>query len=757
MNFNFRTLCACLALVAYSGTATAGGGDRDKGKERPKKLETLLKEAREELKNLDGEIWESESQNDKKQRSKSHIGKRIKSYTGKKMSEEIYNEWMDAVYRGDIKEVSSYIDQNYEVDAHYPGRWSDKTALERTAYCNNKKCIDILKLLLEKGANPSIQALGNAVYAHRPDAVELLLEKGADPNIYSEWRDYPLIATVRDTAYRDDFTKEYSDLLKIIELLIKYGANKNVKDEDGKTALMIAKEKGETKVAKLLLKEPSDLNAESQNDKKQQAESDTGKQKMSNEIYDEWMEAVSCGDIDEVRSYIDQNYDVNAHYPGGYHDETALECTRSIDMAKLLLENGADPNIDGGKAIRSAIIKGTYDKLKLLLEKGADPNIRLIFEKVSPLSFAIKLMVDRRSRWSEENETYLDLLKKSELLIKHGADKNVTDRDGNTTLMLAAEKGKIKLAKLLLKKSNLNSDLNVEVIDLLLSGKNNIPRSKAWISEKSESVLKAMPIDINAQDKYGCTALMLAANNGHYGMVQLLLEHGADVNIKSNKGNTALMAAVVNRGRYGMLQLLLEHGADPNIRQGSENDSPLIFVIKRMVEVKSRLPEEDKTYLDMLKMLELLIKHGADKNVTDKDGKTALMLAAEEGKMKIAKLLLKKPSDLNVEVIDLLLSGKNNIPGSKAWISEKSGSVLKAMPINVNAQDKNGRTALMSATDRGHYEMVQLLLEHGADVSIKNKRGGTVLDCAKSSGNDKIVGIVKDAIEKLEEKAKATK
>jgi len=71
--------------------------------------------------------------------------------------------------------------------------------------------------------------------------------------------------------------------------------------------------------------------------------------------------------------------------------------------------------------------------------------------------------------------------------------------------------------------------------------------------------------DIDARDRHGQTALMLAAHQGHQTLLELLLENGADLNVTAKYHLSALMLAVV-AGHTAIARLLARAGADRDIR-----------------------------------------------------------------------------------------------------------------------------------------------------------------------------------------------
>lgn len=125
--------------------------------------------------------------------------------------------------------------------------------------------------------------------------------------------------------------------------------------------------------------------------------------------------------------------------------------------------------------------------------------------------------------------------------------------------------------------------------------------------------------DINANAGEG-TALMCAAFGGHQNILELLIRLGADVNAKTEYGETALMYGAKN-GKRDTVELLIKSGANINAKD-DDGETALIYAIKSSSDIDT---------------IDLLIKSGADVNAQDKDGRSASYWA----KSKYVKMLLR--------------------------------------------------------------------------------------------------------------------
>jgi serine/threonine-protein phosphatase 6 regulatory ankyrin repeat subunit A/serine/threonine-protein phosphatase 6 regulatory ankyrin repeat subunit B len=266
-------------------------------------------------------------------------------------------------------------------------------------------------------------------------------------------------------------------------------------------------------------------------------------------------------------------------------------------------------------------------------------------------------------------------LKIIKLLINAGANFN-TDYMGfhSKALINAAEMGDKVMARLLIKAGG--DVKNSRALTNTIGCYNYDNEDK---KERVVKLLISLGANVNTKDEQGRTALMEAARNGYEKMVQLLIDNGADV-----RNSTALIDAV---GGYSY-------------------------------------DEQKKERIVMM-----LIRSGANVNTKDEWGRTALMEAARNGCESIVQLLIDNGADVKNSTALISAVG---CYGNDEDKKERIVMLLIRSGANVNAKDKQGRTALMEAARNGCETIVPLLINNGADV----KNSTALIDAVESYGND---------------------
>jgi ankyrin repeat protein len=171
------------------------------------------------------------------------------------------------------------------------------------------------------------------------------------------------------------------------------------------------------------------------------------------------------------------------------------------------------------------------------------------------------------------------------------------------------------------------------------------------INEEKVRQLVKDGADVNAIDKNGKTALHLAAPIGRYSLVAFLVESGADVHAKDNNHKTALVYAI-EKNHIKVIIYLSDKANEPSFKTESENIFSAVRKDK-IEEVESYLSkssidavnEDGKTALHVaceygrLKIAAFLLKQGANKKLLDHDGRSALNYAKLSGNKELIKLL----------------------------------------------------------------------------------------------------------------------
>jgi ankyrin repeat protein len=217
--------------------------------------------------------------------------------------------------------------------------------------------------------------------------------------------------------------------------------------------------------------------------------------------------------------------------------------------------------------------------------------------------------------------------------------------------------------------------------------------------------------------------LVLAARDGHIDTVKALLDKGADVNAKADKGFTALQAAAAS-GHTEIVRLLLARGADVNA-VGFFGSNPLRIA----------------AWNGHFDTVRTLLAQGADVNARENAGETALLQMGSKGYLPIVQLLLEHGADVNAR------DNKDRTPLMGAAQAGKTDLVrlLLTRGVDVDARGENGGTALIYAAFHGHVDTVRTLLHSGADVRVIDKAGFTALMWAVQNSHTPVAELLKKA------------
>ena len=234
--------------------------------------------------------------------------------------------------------------------------------------------------------------------------------------------------------------------------------------------------------------------------------------------------------------------------------------------------------------------------------------------------------------------------------------------------------------------------------------------------------------DAGMEDDY--RAIMLAALLGRLEMVQLLVTHGADVSAWS-QGETAIMSAAQNAHQtvYDYLYPLVDVGTRRYADKHGQKE--IANAIKRKAREKNKLAMKlgDAALFGKLSKVQQLIAIGADPNSMTKTGKSALMCAAMYGHTAVISALLTAGADPNLQGDEEFDEGQTALMYiASSFFAQNRSEVIQLLVENgadVNIQDDKGKTALHHAGRNS--DAVRALIEAGSDIDILDNDGNTAL------------------------------
>ncbi len=439
-------------------------------------------------------------------------------------------------------------------------------------------------------------------------------------------------------------------------------------------------------------------------------------------------------------------------------DSDLLEATQNGDAERVatLLKigvkaNAADP--DGTTALQWAAHFDHLEALNALLRAGARPNVANVYG-VTPLAEA-----------AANGDAAMIAV-----LLKNGANVDQASPEGETPLMFAARAGSVESVRMLLvggAKADAREQWKGQTALMWAAALNHAEAAHALIAAGADPNARSTewPPDliqrpkngnlVSERPKGGLTPLLFAAREGALASVRVLIDAKADLNVTEPGGTNALVIAIIN-AHYDVAAMLLNAGADPNI--ADKHGRTALYAATDMSSVEpsgTRPPPKESDENTAIDVMRIALERGANPNarltsavpgrsVSDdpdsvlRAGTTPFIRAAKTGDVAAMKLLLGHGADPRLVLKDnttAMISaaglgwrwGDSKIPEADALAAVK---LCIELGLDVNAANDLGETPLHGAAARGATTIIQYLVDHGAKLETKDKRGRTPLAIA---------------------------
>jgi ankyrin len=391
---------------------------------------------------------------------------------------------------------------------HWAAHWDDFETAD--ALLRAKATVNAANQL---GATPLWLATVNA----SSPMVDRLLQAGADPNIALPSGETPLMTAAR------------SGDASVVKLLLSRGALVNARERtQGQTALMWAIAERHPQVVRVLVEAGADIHATTAvRPRRVNTEVGGFDAKTATDIekggYTPLLFAVQQGVLESVEILLAAGAHVNEVSPEGMSALVVAAHSGHGAVAKLLVDRGADPNAAGAgyTALHAAILRGDAELAKTLLVRGANANAPLV--KATPVrrnsaDYALgPELVGATPFYLAARYLQPPIMR---TLVESGADPRFVMADGTTAVMALVQA-----------RRRVEPGLTAD------------PAADETLALEGVTLALGLGVDVNAANKDGTTALHLAAARRVNRVIQALVENGARLDVKNEKGQTPLAIA----------------------------------------------------------------------------------------------------------------------------------------------------------------------------------------------------------------------
>jgi ankyrin repeat protein len=446
-----------------------------------------------------------------------------------------------------------------------------------------------------------------------------------------------------------------------------------------------------------------------------------------------WLASIN-GDATIIAALLKAGADANEHLPLGRTPLMAASRTGNVEAIQVLLDHGADVNaretLRGTTPLMWAADEGHAAAIQLLIERGADFKARSDMTERGR-GPALGKANDPRKQVAAQGRALaagraLDLRDLSAL---RGDNNGIGGQGaggiarGDRTRGGRARTGRATAG--VDQGFDQNDDAAVAAFGFRSrpapkDGGALTPLVYAVRADDLDSVkvLLAAGADVNQVTGYGWSPLLVATQNRYYRLGAYLIDHGADVNLANQGGWTPLYLATDNRniesGDYPVrkgdmdhldfIKLLLNKGANVNARIKDSTETRTVFT-NQWLDENGATPFLRASQSGDLVLMKLLLAHGADPKIDTVLHVTALQVAAGIGW--VEGITYEWSPEATLEAVKMLLE----------------------LGLDVNAQADTGRTALHGAAHKGRSDVIQVLVDHGATLDVRDygntdNRGG---------------------------------